>query len=378
MTGALRARARGGVRSRSGTVGGTRTGNERTRGHGPGGGAGAGGARGGPGGTARRGFAAHPGGGTRGQVHGTGRGVRAERGRLAVDEAGERADHRARIAGDEARAQHHGFDVGLRVVIGEDRAAKIVRGAGGVQVARGGEDRVDGVVGVGVAGVGGVDAVLQPGLGHELHPPDGTGGGHGEVAAVVGLDFVDPGEDLPGNVVLDRGGLVDGQQEQRDAVEVERLRGGGGAAEQRGERAGFPADGLRRGCDAIGCAGGHRRGPALRRAGARAGGLHAGRAGAGGALAKLARAGNALLALHHDGGRGGRAFIGARGCGRSGGSGCRCGRLAGGARRRGGGRGGRHGLAAAGLAGGRFRSAGLGLGFGGGRRRRFGRGGRRG
>ncbi len=40
---------------------------------------------------------------------------------------------------------------------------QVGRGAGGAQVARGGEDRVDRVVGVGVARVQGVDAVLQPG-----------------------------------------------------------------------------------------------------------------------------------------------------------------------------------------------------------------------
>src|SRR2546422_7588877 len=42
--------------------------------------------------------------------------------------------------------------------------------------------------------------------------------GYREVVAVVGLDLVDRGEDLPRHSVLGRGGLVDRQQEQRDAV----------------------------------------------------------------------------------------------------------------------------------------------------------------
>ena len=42
-----------------------------------------------------------------------------------------------------------------------------------------------------------------------------------EVAAVVGLDLVDRGEDLPAHAVLDAGGLVDRQQERRDAEAVD-------------------------------------------------------------------------------------------------------------------------------------------------------------
>ena len=87
----------------------------------------------------------------------------------------------------------------------------------GLQVARGGEDRVDRVVRVLAAVVVGVDAVALPGRGHELHPAHGAGGRDVEVAPVVGLDLVDRGEDLPAHAVLDAGGLVDREQEGRDA-----------------------------------------------------------------------------------------------------------------------------------------------------------------
>src|SRR5213078_4484079 len=89
--------------------------------------------------------------------------------------------------------------------------------AGGLEVARGGEDRVDRVVGVALAVLVRVDAVGLPGGRHELHPAEGAGGGDVEVAPVVGLDLVDRGEDLPADAVLDAGGLVDRQQERRDA-----------------------------------------------------------------------------------------------------------------------------------------------------------------
>ena len=96
-----------------------------------------------------------------------------------------------------------------------------VVGAGGFEVAGGGEDGVDGVVGVFVAVVVGVDAVLVPGGGHELHPADGAGGGDVLVAAVVGFDFVDAGQYLPAHAVFDAGGLVDRQQEWGDAELVD-------------------------------------------------------------------------------------------------------------------------------------------------------------
>ena len=51
--------------------------------------------------------------------------------------------------------------------------------------------------------------------------PERAGGGDVEVAAVVGLDLVDRGEDLPAHAVLDAGGLVDGEEEGRDAELVD-------------------------------------------------------------------------------------------------------------------------------------------------------------
>ena len=66
--------------------------------------------------------------------------------------------------------------------------------------------------------------------GHELHPAHSAGARDRQVGAVVGLDFVDRREDLPGHAVLGRGGLVDRQQEQGDAVEGERLGGSRRAA----------------------------------------------------------------------------------------------------------------------------------------------------
>ena len=139
----------------------------------------------------------------------------------ALREAGERADEVGRQAADHLRAQEHGVDVPVGVVVGEDRAADVGVGAGGAQVARGGEDRVDRVVRVLDAVAVGVDAVQPPGRGQELHPADGARGAHVEVAAVVGLDLVDRREDLPAHAVLDAGGLVDREQERRDAELVD-------------------------------------------------------------------------------------------------------------------------------------------------------------
>ncbi len=62
----------------------------------------------------------------------------------------------------------------------------------------------------------GVDAVLRPLGGQELHPALGAGAGDAEVASVVGLDLVDRGEDLPRDPVGGAGGLEDRQQERRD------------------------------------------------------------------------------------------------------------------------------------------------------------------
>ena len=145
-------------------------------------------------------------------------GVRGRAGdrEAALREPGERADEVVRQAADDARPHQHGVDVPVRVVVGEDRAAQVVLRAGGVQVARGGEDGVDRVEGVLQAVAVGVHAELLPGGGHELHPPERAGGGDVQVAAVVRLDLVDRGEHLPAHAVLDAGGLVDREQEGRD------------------------------------------------------------------------------------------------------------------------------------------------------------------
>src|SRR6185503_13534929 len=140
--------------------------------------------------------------------------------------------------------------------------------AGGLQVAGGGEDRVGRVVGVLAAVVVGVDAVGLPRRGQELHPPARARGGHGKVAAVVGLDLVDRRQDLPRDVVLDAGGLVDRQQERRDAElldeEVGHAHGHGARGRDRGGR-------VRRGRGGRGGIGRRGRGPRARRR--RGGGL---------------------------------------------------------------------------------------------------------
>ncbi len=203
----------------------------------------------------------------------------------AVHETGQGRDHGLRVGRDQLRPKHHGVDVFFGVVVGQDRAAQVGGRAGGAQVARGGEHRVDGVVGVGVAGFERVHAVGLPGFGHELHPPDRAGARHRLVGAVVGLDFVDAGEDLPRHAVLDGCRLVDRQHEERHAVERERLGRGLRGGEDRGERAGL-GDGLRRAFDAVGAV---------------AGLALAGRAACGGAA--LRAAGGLLAALHRDRGR---------------------------------------------------------------------------
>ncbi len=176
-------------------------------------------------------------------------------GRPSVDEARERRDHRAGIRGDELGAQQHRAGVFLRVVVGEDRPVQVGGGSRRPQVARGGEDRIHGVHRVRVARVQGVDPVLKPGFRHELHPPHGARARHRQVAAVVRLDFVDGREDLPRHPVLHGGGLVDGKQEQRDAVEAEGLdRGLRG-----GERARLCRDHLRRERDVVRAGELHRR-----------------------------------------------------------------------------------------------------------------------
>ena len=102
------------------------------------------------------------------------------------------------------------------MVVGVDRRLDVRVAAGRSQVAGGGEDRVGGVVRVLEAVAVGVDAVLGPLGGQELHPALGAGAGDAEVAPVVGLDLVDRREHLPGDPVGGAGRLEDRQQERRD------------------------------------------------------------------------------------------------------------------------------------------------------------------
>ncbi len=185
--------------------------------------------------------------------------ARARERQAPLSEARERSDHRLRVGGDQLGAQKHRFDVRIGVVVGEDRGVQIARRARRMQVASCGENRVDRVVGVRVARPECVDPVLQPGLGHELHPAHRTGGGYREVVAIVGLDLVDRREDLPRHPVLDARGLVDRQQEQGHPIKFERLRGDRRLAEQRGQRARLSGHHLRRRRDIVRRSGRHRR-----------------------------------------------------------------------------------------------------------------------
>src|SRR5262249_55372273 len=178
----------------------------------------------------------------RGRARGGGRGdgpapgdLRTGDGQASGDPARERRDRRLPGAGEQRGRQEDGVEVFIGVVVGEDRAAEVGCRPSRGQIAGGGEDRVHRVVRVGVARVESVHAVLDPGRRHELHPPDRAGRGDRLVAAVVGLDFVDRGEDLPWHAVPDGGRLVDGKQKQRDPVEPERLGGYRRFREFRGE-----------------------------------------------------------------------------------------------------------------------------------------------
>ena len=130
-----------------------------------------------------------------------------ERKRVALLDAGEGRDVR-----EHSGPPQHLRHVPVGVVVGEDGAGEVARGAAGLQVARGGEDCVSRRIGVRVAVVVGVDRPLLPRRRHELHPTDRPGRRHGEVAPVVGLDRVYCREHPPGYVVAAPGLLVDGNQ----------------------------------------------------------------------------------------------------------------------------------------------------------------------
>ena len=136
-------------------------------------------------------------------------------GEAALGQPGQRPDEVGGDAGDQPGAQHHRVDVPVGVVVGKDRPAHVLLIAGGLQIARGGEDRVDGVVGVLLAVLVRIDPIGPPRRGDELHPPQRTGGGDVQVAPVVGLDLVDRRQDLPPHPVLDPRRLIDRQQEHR-------------------------------------------------------------------------------------------------------------------------------------------------------------------
>jgi len=82
------------------------------------------------------------------------------------------------------------------VVVRPDRVVPVVRGAGGLQISRGGVDRVGRVVGICGAVAISVGRIGLPGGRHELHPADRTGRRrHLVEPAEVGLDLVDRRED---------------------------------------------------------------------------------------------------------------------------------------------------------------------------------------
>ncbi len=101
------------------------------------------------------------------------------------------------------------------MVVGKDRAPHVLLIARRLQIAPGGEDRVDWVVGVLLAVLVRIHPIRPPTGGDELHPPQRTRRRHVQVAAVVGLDLVDRRQDLPPHPVLDPRRLIDRQQKHR-------------------------------------------------------------------------------------------------------------------------------------------------------------------
>ena len=134
----------------------------------------------------------------------------------ALGEPGERADQVVGQLRVLVGVEQHLVHVPVGVVVGEDRFAQVLLGARRLQVAAGGADRVDGVVGVLAPVLVGVDPVGLPARGDELHPAQGPGRGDVQVGAEGGLDAVDRGQHLPRHPVLGAAGLVDRQQEGRD------------------------------------------------------------------------------------------------------------------------------------------------------------------
>src|SRR5262249_24262521 len=143
-------------------------------------------------------------------------GVGGDREVGALGQPGQRPDQVGGQAAVGARVEQHLLRVPVGVVVGEDRVVEVLGAAGDLQVVGGGADRVDRVVGVLAPVPVGVEPVGFPARGQELHPPDRAGAGDVEAGPAPGLDFVDRGQDLPGDPVFGAAGLVDREQEGRD------------------------------------------------------------------------------------------------------------------------------------------------------------------
>ncbi len=136
-------------------------------------------------------------------------------GEPALCQPRQRPDEVGGDAGDQPRPEQDRVDVPVGVVIGEDRPPHVLGIAGRLQIAPGGEDRVDRVIGVLAAVLVRVYPIRAPGGGDELHPPQRPRRGHVQVAAIVGLDLVDRRQHLPPHPVLDPRRLIDRQQKDR-------------------------------------------------------------------------------------------------------------------------------------------------------------------
>src|SRR5436189_206138 len=103
---------------------------------------------------------------------------------------------RAAAAVEGGKPEHFAH-VRVGVVVTVDRLRDVELPPAAHEVARGAEDRVRRIVGVGDTVPVRVDAPARPGRGHELHPADCAGRAWPEVAAEVGLDLVDGAEHRP-------------------------------------------------------------------------------------------------------------------------------------------------------------------------------------
>ncbi len=151
--------------------------------------------------------------------------------RLARDErhVGRAREGRAAIA---RRPRLNLLDVPTGVVVGEYRAAVVVRGAGVRQVVGRREDRVGRIPAVDRSVAIAVHSVCRPCRGDELHRTAGAGrvgralarARRIAVAAVVALDLADRGEDRPVDAETLSGRLVKTQVLRRDLPAGKRRR----------------------------------------------------------------------------------------------------------------------------------------------------------